>query len=245
MFTLARTSLLFAVTVSLLVGLDSAQADIQDDFFRAVQSGKLKQATDHMRPELLREIDEPVFQAWMNAINERLGAVQTIKHTGLELKQTENGPMRSTTATVTFEKGTASSSLTTVDGKLIAFNITSEELGDDWFQGPTSTDLYQQLGRTFIERFMRGETDDAYAMCHAALQEVIDRESFQQMIDIVRNEDGALKTVNFKDSRMEISEEGQDLLLNYEIVSEKGTGTCEIKVQFVGMKGHLLGFEFE
>jgi hypothetical protein len=205
----------------------------------------MKGAAALMRPELLVEIDEPVFLAWMSAFNERLGQVQSIKHTGLELKQTENGSMRTTTATVTFEKGTASSSLTALEGKLIAFNVTSDELGTDWFKGPASTELYQELGRNFIERFLKGQTDDAYAMCHEALQEVIDRDSFQQMIDIVRNEDGALKSVTYKDSRMDITEDGQNLLLNFDLVTEKGTGTCEIKVQFVGLKGHLLGFEFE
>lgn len=240
-----RTTSLILLIASILAASVSARADMQEDFFHAVRTGEMKPAAAQMRPELLAVIDEPVFLAWMKAVNERLGEVQSIKHTGLELKQTENGAMRTTTATVTFEKGTASSSLTAIDGKLIAFNVTSEQLGDDWFTGPTSTELYQQLGRSFIERFMKGQTDEAYAMCHEALQEVIDRDSFQQMIDIVRAEDGSLKSVTFKDSRMDISEDGQNLLLNFDLVTEKGTGTCEIKVQFVGLKGHLLGFEFE
>ncbi|MBX3440520.1 MAG: hypothetical protein KF861_23725 [Planctomycetaceae bacterium] len=246
MLTLPRKFLLMAVVACLLAIPYSAQADMQDDFFRAIQSGEIKQTIDHMRPELVKEIDQPVFQAWMNAINERLGGMQSIKPTGLEIKQTPNGTMRTTSAMITFDKGTASSSLTTLGGKLIAFNITSDQLGDDWFQGPTSTDLYQQLGRTFIERFLKGETDEAYAMCHEALQEVIDRDAFQQMINIVQGESGALKSVTFRESKMDITEDdGQNLMLNFDIVSEKGTATCEIKVQFVGMKGHLLGFQFE
>ncbi len=245
MSAILRASLTISMTLSALAFAMPAYGDMQEDFFRAVQSGQIERLTAQMRPELLVEIDEPVLAAWMNAVNERLGSIQSMSYTGFELKQTDDGTLRSTTATVKFSQGTATSELTALDGRLIGFNVTSDDLGDDWFQGPTSVDLYQEMGRTFILRFMTGRTDDAYAMCHEALQEVIDRDSFQQMIDIVQNQAGALKSIEFRDSRMELADDEQNLLLNFDFATEKGTGTCEIKVQFVGMKGYLLGFNFE
>ncbi len=245
MSALIRASLTISMALSVFAFALPAYGDMQEDFFRAVESGQVKQLTTQMRPELLVEIDEPILAAWMNAVNERLGSVQSMSYSGFELKQTDDGTLRSTTATVTFSQGTAASELTALDGRLISFNVTSDDLGDDWFQGPASVGLYREMGRTFILRFMTGRTDDAYAMCHEALQEVIDRDSFQQMIDIVQNQGGALKSIDFRDSRMQLTDEEQNLLLNFDFATEKGTGTCEIKVQFVGMKGYLLGFNFE
>lgn len=231
---------------SLVLGMiATAQADVQQDFFKAVQSGKVQQLTKQMRSELLVEVDEPVLAAWMNAINEKLGSVKSIQQTGFANEGGLTDRTKTSDATIQFEHGTATSSLKTMNGKLIGFNVTSAELGDDWFKGPTDTKLYEEMGRTFIKRFLAGQTDDAYAMCHPALQEVISVESFVEMSRAVRENAGTLKSATFKSSRMDLSDGGQTLLLNFDINCEEATGTCEIKVQFVGMKGHLLGYDFE
>ncbi len=234
-----------AVAALLLGMITTVQADVQQDFFSAVQSGQVKQLTKQMRPELLVEIDEPVLAAWMNAINEKLGSVKNIQQTGFSNEGGLTNRIKTSDATIHFERGTATSSLKTVNGELIGFNVTSAELGDDWFQGPTTTTVYEEMGLTFIKRFLAGQTDDAYAMCHPALQEVIDAETFAQMSQGIRENAGALKSATFKSSRMDLSDGGQTLLLNFNINCEEATGTCEIKVQFVGMKGHLLGYDFE
>ena len=235
-----------AIFAILLTAMASAvQADVQEDFFKAVQSGKAKELTQQMRPELLVEIDVPVLTAWMNAINDRLGPFKSIQQTGTTSEGGLTNPIKTSEATIQFERGTASSTLKTMGGKLIGFNVTSNELGDDWFKGPTETKLYEELGQTFIKRFLGGQTDEAYAMCHPALQQAIDAEAFEQMSQQIRGNAGALKSTTFTDSHMDISDDGQYLLLNYDINCAEATGTCEIKIQFVGMKGHLLGYDFE
>lgn len=244
MKTVFVSRVLFAVAVMATAFSASSRADVQRDFFEAIQSGQIEQVMAQMRPELLVEVDPPVLAAWMTALNERVGSLQSIKYTGIELKQTEDGSFRTTTAIVTFEKGSATSVLTAIDDRLIAFQVTSDQLGNDWFQGPSSIDLYESRGRTFIEQFMTGKTDEAYAMCHPALQDVIDRESFQQMVNILHERHGGPTSVTLKDSSMKIDDERQELTLNFDIVGERGTGVCEITVQFAGMKGHLLGFNF-
>ncbi|MCA9073761.1 MAG: hypothetical protein KDA93_01920 [Planctomycetaceae bacterium] len=223
----------------------SVQAGTQDDFFRALNSGQVKQLTQQMRPELLEQVDAPVLEAWMTAMNERLGRVRSIEQTSITNENKLTTQIESTEATVEFERGTATSTMQTADGKLIKFNVVSEQLGDDWFKGPTDTKIYEELGKTFINRFMKGQTDDAYAMCHPALQEVVDAEAFAGMVQQIQGAAGSLQQLTFKESRVDISEDAQYLLLYYDIKSEKATGTCEIKIQFVGLKGHLLGFDFE
>ena len=235
-----------AIVLSLVLGaFTTAQAGTQQDFFRALQSGQVKQLTEQMRPELLEQVDEPVLAAWVNAMNEQLGAVRSIKQTSFEKEANLTISTEKTEATVEFERGTATSSLKTANGKIISFNVVSAELDEDWFQGPADTKLYQELGKTFIKRFLNGQANDAYAMCHPALQEVVDADAFVVMVEQIRGSAGSLKEATFKESRMDLSAGGQTLLLDFDINCEKATGTCEIKIQFVGLKGHLLGYDFE
>lgn len=235
-----------ALAVSSLLGAcSSAQAGAQEDFFRALNSGQTKQLTKLMRPELLEQIDVPVLDAWMKAMNERLGPVRSIDQTNVSNENKLTLRIESTEATVEFERGKAKSTMQTVNDKLIKFNVTSEQLGDDWFQGPADTQIYQELGITFIKRFMNGQTEEAYEMCHPALQKAVNAEAFAGMVQQIREAAGSLKEVTFQKSRMDFSDDTQDLLLDFDITSENATGTCEIKIQFVGLKGHLLGFDFE
>jgi hypothetical protein len=217
----------------------------QESFFAAMDTGRTKPLLDLMGPELRIEVDEPVLEVWQKSINERLGKVVAVNETASETRQTLTGKFVDSTATVQFERGTANSALTIYNGKLLAFNVTSDDLGNDWFKGPASTQLYQDLGMTFITRFLADEGDAAYGMFHPALKEVISREELGQMIQTVRTNAGAVKTVTFKDSRLELTPETQLLFLNFDLDCENADGTCEIKIQFVGMRGHLLGFNFQ
>ena len=44
---------------------------------------------------------------------------------------------------------------------------------------------------------------------------------------------------------MEITDDADNLILQFEVTGDEGTVSCEIKIEFVGLKGHLLGFEFD
>ena len=236
----------FALALCLTFGACSlTEAGTQDDFFRALNSGNTNQLTQMMRPELLEQVDVPVLDVWMQAMNERLGNVREVKQTSISNENTLTMRIQSTEAVIEFEQGNATSVMQTVNDKLIKFNVASEQLGDDWFQGPNDTQVYQELGTDFITRFLNGQTDEAYAMCHPALQEAVDAEAFARMVKQIRGSAGSLQEVTFKQSRMEITDDAQNLLLDFDITGEKATGTCEITIQFVGLKGHLLGFDFE
>jgi hypothetical protein len=240
----ATRQTLFVAAAAMMFGGAAMAAGHQDEFFKAIGSGKADAATKLMHPALVEEVDEPVLGAWIDAINEKLGPVTEIRQTGISQEASLTQRKIETTAAVQFERGSANSSLTTLNGKIVAFNVESEQLGD-WFRGPKGIGVYQQRGKAFIVRFFNGEIDDAHAMFHDELKKAVSKEDLARMSEQVRANAGALKSATFKDSRYSADENTQTLLVNFDIACENATGVCEIKIQFVGMKGHLLGFNFQ
>lgn len=241
---IARLSLcLLAINLSFVAATRAAVEP--QDFFKAVESGQADQLTKLMIPELQVEIDEPILAVWMKALNERLGKVVSIQETSRSTQRTFVGSKTEMTADVQFERGTASFEMKLVDGKMIAFDVETDDLGSDWFQGPSETKLYQELGAKLIRTILTAQADKAYDMCHSAVHEAIDPEGFRKLVTMIAERGGEMQSIEFKDSRMEIDGNSQMLILNYDITCEQLTGSCEVKIQFIGLKGHLMGFNFQ
>ena len=221
-----------------------AESNPHRRFFAGVASGEVTQLKGLMDPALTHQVDDPVLQVWVQALNERLGKVTAIQVADRSSKQTFNGTIVETTAEVQFEKGTASSEMTTVNGRLIAFNVQSAQLGTDWFHGPAETDLYTDLGASLIQKIMAAEADAAYDMMHEAVHQTMDRDSFRELVGRLSANGGEFQTTKMTSSEMQITENSQMLVLNYEVMCTRASGTCEVKVQFIGLKGHLMGFQF-
>ena len=68
-------------------------------------------------------------------------------------------------ATIEFEKGAASSQIQTLDGQLVSFEVNSPKL-QNWFEGPDSTVIYEDLGSLFLRRFMQEDNQQVAKMCH-------------------------------------------------------------------------------
>ncbi len=215
----------------------------QHAFFEAVRSGDSRQVMSLMHPLLVKEVDEPVLAAWIAAVNERLGPVQSVRRTGFAWGISTEGRRSETTAEIEFARGRATSKLVSSGGKLISFGVQSDEL-KFWFQGPASTDVYQRLGQEFITAFLSDHVDVAYGLMHPALQQNLGKQQLREMMQGAGNRGGALRLVQFEKSTVKNDEKGVRLFLDFTIECENTTGTCEIEIQFEGMKGHLLGFRF-
>ncbi len=239
---LASVSLLSASL--LCVPTHAAAPKPQADFFQHVGKSDLAKLFEMMDPSLRQEIDEPMLAAWVEAFNARLGAVQQIERKGWSKKLAANGLIEESQCDVTCANGKAQSKLAVLNGKLISFDITSEKL-DGWFEGPATTTIYETRGDTFVRDALTGDLDKAYATCHQALQAVVSAEEFAEMVKSVKDKIGTLKQVELQGVRFDRTESNGDLLVEYRVVGEKDATTCELKMQFVGLKGHLLGFNFQ
>ena len=213
-------------------------------FFQLVASGDANRLMRDMESDLQAEIDAPVLAAWMAALNERLGRVTEIKLNGASRKLSTRGILVSTSCDITFQRGKASSELTTLNGKVIGFNVASKQMAN-FFQGPTSTDLYEEQAKEFINRFLAGEAQAAHDLCHKALQDVVPLPQLQEMMTVVTPKVGNPTQVSLIDTRTEITDTANKLFLDFDVIGDAGNAQCQITIEFVGLKGHLLGFNFQ
>lgn len=223
----------------------AARAEVtQQVFFEALATGEPARVQALMSPALAGEVDEPVLAAWMQAINERLGQVRAIAAIDSPAPPTSASGATSTTSRVRFERGTATATLYVTGGRLQAFTVNSPDLGDDWFQGPISTQMYQDLGARLIEKILASEADGAYDLSAPSVRETIGRDGMARMVAHIAEQWGPPTSVTCEDSRLDLSPESQRLILTYNVTSRRASGTCEVQIQFLGMKGHLMGFDF-
>lgn len=223
----------------------AARAEVTpQEFFAAVASREPARLTAMMSPALAAEVDEPVLEAWMQAINERLGAATAITATDSPAPPASTADMARTTARVRFERGTATSTLYVADDRLQAFGFDSPDLGDDWFRGPTSTQMYQDLGARLIAKILANDADGTCDLCAPAVRETVGRDGMAEMVAHLADRWGPAESVTCEDARLDLSPQSQRLILTYNVASRRASGSCEVQVQFLGMKGHLMGFTF-
>lgn len=177
------------------------------------------------------------------AAREKLGAHLSTRRTDFVRRQRLAGVETKIVSVVEFERGTAEASLKFLDDRLIAFDVQSEQMRD-WFQGPSRIDLYTDRAHAFIVAFLEQDASLARSMMHEALQQVVAQEKLESMMQSVAENGGRLQSATLRTHRMQIEEQRQVLVLNFDVECEKASGECEIEYQFVGMQGHLIRFHF-
>lgn len=238
----ARFSLSFLI-VALVTNSLSAAPQSQVQFFDHIEANDTAALLSSMGSELREEIDEPVFAAWVAGFRKELGSVRKIKRYGWASNLTLNGLMSESKCTVTCERGTADSRLTMLNGKIVGFNVQSDRLSD-WFEGLPSTELYETMGASFIERFFSGSPEAAHGMCHPALQDSVSLQQLKDMVADVKGQTGTPVRTRVSNVSVESTKRGDCLFVVYTIDGVESSIKCRIKIQFVGLKGHLLGFRF-
>jgi len=230
--------------VAILVWAQRAGAKRQEDFFRAVTSGSPGQVTAQFHPALLEEVDEPVLGAWMQVVKEQLGAFKGLRKTDFDTSVKYEGGVKVTESkgTVEFEKGEASSELVLHGDQVTKFHVASAKIPEDWFKGPTSTELYRERGKVFLTHFLSDRPDEAFKSMHKALQENAPLEKLKGMMAEVAGKAGALKSMSHKSESYDPASQKLEIL--YSVACEKAKLVMSAKFQFVGLKGHLVAFNF-
>lgn len=196
-----------------------------------------------MIPELKELVDQPILAKFASKVKANLGAFRSVvKVENLQISEDQKSAQADIVAK--FSEGDATVKLNLLADKIQGFEVVSDRM-ENWFDGLDSTDFYQRQGSTFIRHFMNGKADKVFEMCHPALQEIVADGKLATMIDRVRVDMGALKAVKFTNATQEITEESQKVILEFRVECEKANTNCEITIQLIGMKGHLIGFNFE
>jgi len=220
---------------------------LQDAFETAIQSRKADNVLRMLTDEIRSEIDEPVMQRLLEQINTNLGLARSRTQTGLRSIVDGQKHIIESVAEVTFENGEATIELNSVDGKLTGFNVSSKKL-INWLDRPSSNALYERMGSEFIRTVMLDNVSTAFDMMHPLLQKQLGRDDFAAMAEVTRgtiDADNDL-TIGVNNSRMleTKADSAPTMLIDFDLRNGDITGTCEINIQFVGMRGHLLGFHF-
>ena len=242
--------IVFVVLIVLCAGVlflaQRAGSTQQDAFFAAVESGDVEQVLKLFDSALKEEVDQPVLAAWVKTVNNNLGAYQGLSATDFDTSTKYEGGVKLTESkgTVNFEKGTARSELRFHNDLLVAFSVTSDRIPDDWFQGPADTAIYRRRGEEFLKKLLGGEVEAAYAMMHENLRQQMPLDQLNTSIPEFLGKVGSLKAVNCQSDSYS-SEGGQRLKVIYSLDCEKSPATAEVEFQFVGMKGHILGFDVQ
>ncbi len=235
--------MVFSFAGALVNGADTV-SDAETKFYRSISLGDADAAYQQMHPALQELIDLPVLEAWSIAVRDTLGSYQSKTQSEFKRTQQLTGVMIDIESELVFEHGSATASMSFFDGQMVAFNVQSDQL-TNWFEGPTRLDPYTKTAEAFIAAFLRKDGDQARSLMHDALKKLFVENELESMMQNVAENSGALKESQLKSHRMSLENDRQALYLVYGIDCENATGECEIEIQFIGMKGHLIGFNFQ
>ncbi len=237
-----------ATTTNVFAGsLPRTGQQLQKQFAAAIESGKADSLLQMMAPELKEQIDGPVMQRLVDRIGSSLGKVESIEQKFVRSVDEAGSHVINTTADVTFEKGVAVVALKSVDGIVVAFDMESKQLVG-WLDRPSGNQLYELRATDFVRTLLIGNTEKAFQAMHPALQKQLGKDDFMAIATAARDTIDATKplVISVKNSRMieTTGDSSPTMLIDLHLQNGEIDGNCEIKIQFAGLRGHLLGFKF-
>jgi hypothetical protein len=140
---------------------------------------------------------------------------------------------------VDFEKGSANSDLIFLDGRLAGFHVESKQIPDNWFKGPNSTELYRSRGREFLEGFLSGDADSAFARMDRKLQKKLPLKELKSKLAETTTKVGKLKSVDYQSESLN-ADGSQTLSVLYRLRGEQGESPAKLTFEFVGLRGFLI-----
>ena len=233
-----------AIAGTLLVAKNAGD-NYQDRFVSAIQTGDAALVHDLMDPELQKEIDVPVLQAWVTALNKQLGGYEGVALDSKSSYNYENGNVRiETEATLNFENGTAESHLVYMNDKIVSFDVVSNELGNWFAEGPASGSVYFERATQFIRNFTDGEMNAARKDMYPTLrEEAASIERLESMRETLASTIGDIEKIEIIGG--EFSEkENQNFHVQAHVDASEGSAEVSVNFVFNGMKGQILAFNF-
>lgn len=240
----AIPSLLLLGIGSLLVAANQANENCQRPFFEAVASGDPVRVIEMLDEGVHSEIDAPVLAEWMKAVNDKLGKFQGISPDAFNTKvASENGTTFITSSvTVLFEHGEATSEIVCAGDKIVAFDIESPRLDGNWFNGLSNWRLYFDRASEFYQQFADKKLEEAYASMHESLREELTLESFTEMHSDVKNMIGDIDRIELLGGTF-IESDTQKFQVELRLHGPDGKMTATSDFHFIGLQGVLTGFK--
>ncbi|HKD36369.1 MAG TPA: hypothetical protein VKB78_06195, partial [Pirellulales bacterium] len=228
---------LVGLFVALLIWAHKAGADAQEKFYAAMESGDSEKMMDLLSPTLRTQVDPPVMAAFMRLFESKLGKYQGLRSTDFHSSSKYvNGVSRlESVGIVDFEKGEANSEVIYFDGKLAGFHISSPLLPENWFEGPTTTVLYRDEGKTFLQELLNGD-DAAVTVLLPEMQKKSSFGELKKKSEAMIADAGMLKSVDFQSEKADVTD-GYRLTATYALHFDRKDLTAKVDFRFSGLKG--------
>ncbi|MCM2373113.1 hypothetical protein [Aporhodopirellula aestuarii] len=221
----------------------SATQAYQRPVFETIVAEDPEAFLDLCDPTLRTEVDAPVMLAWMKEVNAVMGECQFESGTNFNIHY-DGSPGKSVVTTsgeMTFENGVASSEFVFQNDKLIKFKINPDKLGNDWFTGPASDELYRERTKEFFTQLLERNYEKMKPLMHESFIEVANDEVLDGIVDKVDVWLGENPTVMITEVENRISED-EGLIVHALLEGSEGTADASATFKFDGMKGTVLSF---
>ncbi|QDT13514.1 hypothetical protein [Planctomycetes bacterium K23_9] len=229
--------------VGCLVLASRMTSDAHKDFFDQVATGDANLVLSKCTPGLQDEIDAPVLSAWLTQFNKELGAFESTSNFNYNIQSNNGVTTTQVGGTANFASGKADVELKYIGDLLNGFDVKSPALEGDWFTGPEDSTLYQDRAKEFLRAFAGGKTSEAYAMMHEALQSEIDEAAAAKMGQSVAELVGEVNDIEVTGTEF-TNTDGDKLIVSTIVSGESKKLDATVTYQFIGLKGHLLAFNF-
>ncbi len=220
----------------------AAEEILLRDFLATIQEANVDNVMKLMHPQLAEQIDPPILEAWLQAVAFRLGRVEDIRP--INTLNTVNRYEES--GEVIFTRGKADAEIAQVNNRIVAFEIKSEQL-INWFQRPTSLDLYHTRGREFLTSLLRGDWEASRKNLHPSVSRELSDKQLSESRATIESRIGKQPEILYRHARLVVlpDERLRQIDLVYELTGSLGTLSVEIYVRFQDMQGHLIGYRFQ
>lgn len=217
---------------------------VQEDFFEAVLGGDPAQVEALFHPELRKKIDRPVLLAWMAAVKEHLGAFKGLAASDFStsVQKTADGDVTQSEGTVEFEKGEARSQLRLVDGKIVAWHVTSKALPSNWFTELKDTAHYEERAADFLRKLLAADAPGALERMHEKLRAKFEGTDVQPGLDALKARYGDVVGIKLLHAEFEAGPP-QKLTLRLQVDGATDDGVGRVGFHFDGMSAFITSFD--
>jgi len=245
--TLKILGIVFLVVIAgfvcMLIWSHGKGSELQEKFCTAIGTGDAGKVIELMDPRLKENVDRPILQMWVNEVNAKLGKYEGLSKSNFHTSSSTSGNQTvvKSEGTAIYEKGEAQLMLVELNEMLVEFNMTTDRIpGADWFKKPEGI-FYRDRAIAFIDHMVSKRMDQARDMMHEILKKQfdVDRAKAHMVNQLARM--GEVKSIKFLSEKFTPGK-SPELKIFMTVEGSKKTIKADVRFQFVGLKGHIVGF---
>ncbi len=241
--------IVFLFVVLLKFGQSSGE-EAARTFFDHVNTEAPESFGKYMHASLLNEADPEMVSQFFKELLKQHGSFQGLNMNGMNFSDKTSGGERvqEYKGTFRFERKEIPLEISFLNGQLLAFTILDEAVAQQLVQatkkvpaGPKTK--YEKQTEQFWRLCLGGQPQAAFDMLNIALQKQFGQDKFNELFNGITAKQGKVQEVKFLSWRPKEPNGSKALFFfNVDFSGQKNV-LAHSTVEFVGFKGHLVGFQ--